>query len=325
MPDSYLVTGGAGFIGSHLTDRLLQDGKTVYVVDDLSTGSLDNLASVRHHPNLHLVVDSIMNWPMMNELTEKVDMVVHLAAAVGVRKILEEPVKTITTNVRGCEIALDCCHRFSKPLYIASTSEIYGKAGVDLDEETDRVMGSSTHRRWSYACTKALDEFLGLAHHYEHDLPVVIGRFFNTVGPRQTGQYGMVVPNFVRQALSGDPITVYGDGKQSRCFCHVSDSVEAVVGLLDRLPGDADGEIFNIGTETEITIYQLAVRIRDRLGSSSEIQRIPYEEAYGPGFEDMHQRQPNTAKIRDFLGWEPTRDLDRIIDDVAEAMRSQGD
>ena len=223
MADTILVTGGAGFIGSHLVERLLEQGKTVFVVDDLSTGSLDNLADVRHHTSLHLIVDSILNYPMMNDTLGQVDQVVHLAAAVGVRKIIEFPVETITTNVRGTEIVLDCCHKHGSRLYVASTSEIYGKGGDQLDEEHDRVMGSTTHRRWSYACTKALDEFLALAYAHEKGLPVILGRFFNTVGPRQTGDWGMVVPTFVNQALKGEPITVYGTGEQQRSFCHVDD------------------------------------------------------------------------------------------------------
>ena len=245
MANSILVTGGAGFIGSHLVDRLLEDGCDVFVVDDLSTGRLDNLAAVRSHPRLHIVIDSILNWPMMNEVVAKSDQVIHLAAAVGVRKILEVPVETITTNVRGTEIVLDCCHKHQTPLFLASTSEIYGKAGDRLHEEHDRVMGSTTQRRWAYACTKVLDEFLGLAYFNEKGLPIVIGRFFNTVGPRQTGQWGMVLPTFVSQALAGDPITVYGSGDQRRCFCHVDDTIVAMTGLMNR--PEAIGGVFNIG------------------------------------------------------------------------------
>lgn len=221
------MTGGAGFIGSHLVERLLEREKKVFVVDDLSTGTLDNLAHVRDHPSLHVIVDTILNWPMMNDTVGQVDYVVHLAAAVGVRKIIESPVETITTNVRGTEIVLDVCHQHMVPLYLASTSEIYGKAGDRLHEEHDRVLGSTSQRRWSYACTKALDEFLALAYHHEYGLPVTIGRFFNTVGPRQTGQWGMVVPTFVKQALQGEPITVYGSGEQQRSFCHVIDYYRA--------------------------------------------------------------------------------------------------
>ena len=314
MSDSILVTGGAGFIGSHLVERLLEAGNNVFVVDDLSTGSLDNLAEVRDHPSLHLIVDSILNWPMMKDMIGQVDRVVHLAAAVGVRKVIESPVETITTNVRGTEIVLDCCDKQEKPLYVASTSEIYGKGGDQLHEEHDRVMGSTAHRRWSYACTKALDEFLALAYHQEKGFTVILGRFFNTVGPRQSGEWGMVMPTFVRQALVGDPITVYGSGDQRRSFCHVDDSVRAVLGLLDA-PG-AVGEAFNIGNENEITIKELAERVKDRVASASEIVIVPYDEAYGEGFEDMERRQPNIGKIRGLLGWDPEKSIDQIIDDV---------
>ena len=314
-----LVTGGAGFIGSHLVEALLEDGNVVHVVDDLSTGSLDNLAAVRHHPDLHLVVDSVLNYANLDHITAQVDRVVHLAAAVGVKKIMREPVDTITTNVRGTEIVLDLCHRHGKPLFVASTSEIYGKAGDQLHEDHDRVMGSVRHRRWAYACTKVLDEFLALAYHQEKGLPVVIGRFFNTVGPRQSPDWGMVVPAFVGQALRGDPITVYGPGTQRRCFCHVADTVRAVRGLLAH--PDAVGEVFNIGTEQEISILGLAEKIRDRLGSSSEIVHIDYGDAYGDGFEDMERRQPDTRKVREAIGWSPERDLDRIIDETAAGMR----
>ena len=244
-----LVTGGAGFIGSHLVERLLERGDEVFVVDDLSTGSLKNLAAVRQHPRLHLAVDSVLNHPLMLETVGKVDQVVHLAAAVGVRKIIDEPVETITTNVRGSEIVLDCCHKKGVPLFVASTSEIYGKAGDALHEDHDRLLGSVAHRRWAYACTKTLDEFLALAYHSEKGLPVIIGRFFNTVGPRQSGQWGMVLPNFVRTALQGEPIPVYGDGLQRRCFCHVDDTVRAVLGLLGC--EEAWGRVFNIGHEEE--------------------------------------------------------------------------
>ena len=316
MADKVLVTGGAGFIGSHLVEALLDRGKTVYVIDDLSTGRLENLSAVKDHPRLHTTVENIMNWPVMFGLISVVDQVIHLAAAVGVRKILDEPVETITTNVRGTEIVLDCCHRTGKKLFVASTSEIYGKAGDKLDEEHDRILGSTTHRRWSYACTKTLDEFLALAYNYNKGLPVVIGRFFNTVGPRQTGQWGMVLPTFVGQALRGEPITAYGTGDQSRCFCHVSDSIRAVQGLMDE--ERADGQVFNIGHEEEISVRGLAERVKERTGSRSPIQTVPYEEAYESGFEDMLRRQPDTTKIKDLLDWAPTRGIDEIIDSVVD-------
>ena len=314
MADSILVTGGAGFIGSHIVEQLLADGKKVFIVDDLSTGRLDNLAAVREHPDLHLIVDSITNWPMMKDTVEQVDQVIHLAAAVGVKKIIEEPVETITTNVRGTEIVLDCCHSYGTPLYAASTSEIYGKAGVALHEEHDRIMGSTSHRRWAYACTKVLDEFLALAYHHSKGLPVVIGRFFNTVGPRQPGTWGMVLPTFVTQALKGEPITVYGTGEQMRSFCHVNDSIRAVLGLMDTEA--AIGEVYNIGNEHEITMMELAEKVKEKAGSKSEIVLVSYEEAYGEGFEDMERRQPDTTKIHDLLGWETEYGMDDIIDDV---------
>lgn len=323
MTERILVTGGAGFVGSHLVERLAADGHEVRIVDDLSTGRLDNLSAVREHPNVHVVVDTILNYTLMNDLCSQVDRVIHLAAAVGVKKIMEVPVETITTNVRGTEIVLDLCDQHALPLYVASTSEIYGKAGDQLHEDHDRVMGSVRHRRWAYACTKVLDEFLALAYHHERGLPVVVGRFFNTVGPRQTGEWGMVVPTFVGQALRDEPITVYGTGDQKRCFCHVHDSVDAVLRLV-RTP-EAVGEVFNIGAEEEISIRGLAEKIRDRLGSSSEIVTIDYEEAYGDGFEDMESRQPDTRKLQDLTGWKRTLDLDAIIDQTAEHLSTHAD
>ncbi len=314
-----LVTGGAGFIGSHLVERLLARGDEVFVVDDLSTGSLDNLAAVRKTPGLHLYVDTVLNHPMMLDTVGKVDQVVHLAAAVGVHKIMDEPVETITTNVRGSEIVLDCCHRRGVPLFVASTSEIYGKAGERLNEDHDRLLGSVRQRRWAYACTKTLDEFLALAYQEEKGLPVIIGRFFNTVGPRQSGAWGMVLPNLVRAALTGEPIPVFGDGDQRRSFCHVEDTVGAIVGLLDH--DEAWGGVYNIGSEAEITIRALAEKVRARAGSDAPIEHIPYQEAYGDGFEDMRRRQPDITRIRELIGWSPRRTLDEIIDETVEHHR----
>lgn len=317
-----LVTGGAGFIGSHLVERLIDRGDEVYVVDDLSTGSLANLARVRGHPDLHLAVDSILNYRLMEETVAKCDQVVHLAAVVGVKKVLDEPVNTITTNVRGSEILLEHCDRHRRPLFVASTSEIYGKAGEHLHEDHDRVMGSTANRRWAYACTKTMDEFLALAYHQERELPVIIGRMFNVVGPRQTGQWGMVVPTFVAAALAGEPIKVFGDGSQRRCFLHVDDMVEAVLRLLGS--EKAWGRVFNIGVEDEITILELARKVKERTGSDSEVEVIPYDEAYGSGFEDMERRQPDTTRLRTETGWAPTYSLDQIIDSTIAYQRETG-
>ncbi len=321
MPRTTLVTGGAGFIGSHLVESLLRQGEDVFVLDDLSTGRIDNLAAVRTHPRLHVIVDSIMNWPVMHDVAASVDRVIHLAAAVGVRKIMDEPVATITTNVRGTEIVLDICHRMNLPLFVASTSEIYGKAGVALHEDHDRIMGSTTLRRWAYACTKALDEFLALAYHQERELPVVIGRFFNTVGPRQRGRWGMVLPTFVGQALKGEPVTVYGTGQQRRSFIHVADAVRAVEGLMEK--EEALGQVFNIGREEELSILGLAERVIERTGSSSPIRLVQYAEAYGEGFEDMERRQPDTEKLGRLMDWSPERGVDEMIDQVAEDLRTR--
>ena len=314
MPEPVLVTGGAGFIGSHLVERLLGEERHVYVVDDLSTGGLDNLRAVSSHPRFHLIVDSVLNFPLLNEIIANVREVVHLAAVVGVKRVLEQPVTTITTNVRGTEIILDLCNRHRTKVFVASTSEIYGKGGEHLDEDHDRVMGSVCNWRWAYACTKEMDEFLAIAYHAEHGLPVIIGRLFNIVGPRQTGEYGMVLPTFVRQALAGEELTVYGDGEQRRCFCHVEDTVDAIVRLMACEP--AVGDIFNIGVEEEITIRALAEKVIERTGSRSRVQLIPYGDAYGSGFEDMDRRQPDAAKIERTVGWRPARTLDAIIDET---------
>ena len=319
VPEPVLVTGGAGFIGSHLVERFLEEDRHVYVVDDLSTGRLDNLSAVRSHPKLHVIVDSVLNYPMLGDVIARVREVVHLAAVVGVKRVLEHPVTTITTNVRGTEIILDLCNRHRTKVFVASTSEIYGKGGENLDEDHDRVMGSVRNWRWAYACTKKIDEFLGVAYHAEHGLPVIIGRFFNIVGPRQTGEYGMVLPTFVRQALAGEELTVYGDGEQRRCFCHVEDTVDAITGLMKS--DAAVGDIFNIGVEQEITIRGLAEKVIERSGSKSRLRLIPYETAYGRGFEDMDRRQPNISKITRVTGWRPGRSLDDIIEGAIAFQR----
>ena len=322
MPDPVLVTGGAGFIGSHLVERLLEEGRHVYVLDDLSTGRMENLLAVQSHPRLHVIVDSVLNYPMIDDVIARVREVVHLAAVVGVKRVLEQPVATITTNVRGTEIMLELCNRHRTKLFIASTSEIYGKGGEQLDEDHDRVMGSVRNWRWAYACTKVMDEFLAIAYSAEHGLPVIIGRLFNIVGPRQTGEYGMVLPTLVGQALAGEDLTVYGDGEQRRCFCHVEDTVDAIVGLMACDP--AVGDIFNIGVEEEITIRALAEKVIERTESRSQVRLIPYEDAYGVGFEDMGRRQPDIAKIQRVAGWRPSHSLDEIIDEIIAYHRGAG-
>ncbi len=316
-----LITGGAGFIGSHLTERLLGMGHKVFVIDNLWTGKLSNLESVQEDKNFHLVVDTILNESVMNELIFKADEIYHLAAAVGVRNIMDHPVETLEINVKGTEVVLRLANRFKKKVFIASTSEIYGKhVEHTLAEDDNRVMGTVKKRRWAYACSKTLDEFLALAYHDEKKLPVVIGRLFNTVGPRQTGQYGMVLPNFVQSALLGKPITVHGDGTQSRSFTHVDDVLDAMIGLMNE--PKAIGDVFNIGTDNEVTIKELAEKVKEMTGSSSEIEYIPYEKAYGPGFEDMERRCPNIDKIRNLIGFEPKHDLESIIQSVIDYFKS---
>ncbi len=316
-----LITGGAGFIGSHLAEALLNRGDEVFIIDNLWTGKLSNIKEIQEHERLHLVVDTILNESVMNELVFKVDQIYHLAAAVGVRNIMDHPVETLETNVKGTEVVLRLANKFKKKIFIASTSEIYGKhLDHSLSEDDNRVMGTVKKRRWAYACSKALDEFLALAYFDEKKLPVVIGRLFNTVGPRQTGQYGMVLPNFVQSALLGKPITVYGDGTQSRSFTHVSDAVNAMIKLMEE--PKAEGDVFNIGNDKEVTINELAERVKEMTGSSSEIEHIPYEKAYGPGFEDMERRCPNIDKIRNLIGFEPTYDLEAIIKSVIDYFKS---
>ncbi len=317
----YLITGGAGFIGSHLSDELLQRGHHVHVLDDLTTGSIDNLAHLRGKDRFAYTIDSAENAQVVAELVDAADVVFHLAAAVGVRLIVESPVRTIETNIRTTEVVLTQAGKKKRPVFIASTSEVYGK-GTDLPyrEDGDLTLGSTLKGRWSYACSKALDEFLAIAHWKERQLPTVIGRLFNTVGPRQTGRYGMVIPNFVAQALAGRPITVYGDGKQQRCFCHVSDVVRGMADLMER--DDVYGEVFNIGSEDEVAIIELANRVREVTASSSEIELVPYDEAYEAGFEDMLRRIPDTTRIRERIGWEATISLDQILADVIEEHRA---
>ena len=316
----YLITGGAGFIGSHLADELLRQGHRVHVLDDLSTGSMANIRHLKDHASFSYTIESCASTPVVAELVDESDVVYHLAAAVGVELIVQSPVRTIETNVRCTEVVLAQANKKNRPVFIASTSEVFGKStDIPFRETGDLVLGSTDKGRWSYACSKAIDEFLALAYWKERKLPTVVGRLFNTVGPRQTGQYGMVVPNFVRQALAEQPITVYGDGTQRRCFCHVADVVRALIGLMST--EDAYGEVYNVGSQEETTIGELAERVRERTGSGSEIIRVPYEEAYEQGFEDMHRRVPDIAKIGSLLQWIPTRRLDEILDDVIEHQR----
>jgi len=315
-----LITGGAGFIGSHLAEALLADGHEVFVLDDLSTGCIDNIAHLKGHSRFHYTIDSVFNESLVAELVDRAGVVFHLAAAVGVKLIVQEPVHTIETNVHGTEVILRHASKKKKLVFIASTSEVYGKStDVPFRETADLVLGATTRHRWAYACSKALDEFLALAHWKERQLPVVIVRFFNTVGPRQTGQYGMVVPTFVRQALAGEPITVFGDGTQSRSFTYVGDVVGALLKLM--VEPRAIGEVFNIGNIEEVTIQQLAERVRDITGSSSPIVTIPYEEAYEAGFEDMPRRVPELSKIHALIGYEPAVGLDEIIRRVVDSQR----
>ncbi len=319
-----LITGGAGFIGSHLADALLSEGHEVYVLDDLSTGSLGNVRHLQDERRFHLIVDSVLHQAIVNELVHKCDVVYHLAAAVGVQLIVDRPVHTITTNVRGSEIVLDVCARFGKRVLLASTSEIYGdrRERVPLREGDQRVYGPTTAARWAYAASKEIDEFLALAQHREAGLDVVIARLFNTVGPRQTGRYGMVIPRFVASALAGEPIRVYGTGEQTRSFCDVADCVRALGGLM--AAGEISGEIFNVGNDRSISIEELARLVRERSGSSSEIVHVAYADAYGPGFEDMLHRRPAIDRIAEAIGWRPRitleETLDRVIAEQAAAF-----
>jgi len=317
-----LITGGAGFVGSHLAEALLDRGDEVFVIDNLSTGSIHNIAHLKDHPRFHYTIDSITNEPLLAELIDRADTIVHLAAAVGVKLIVEAPVHTIETNVHGTEVVLKHANKKKKLVLIASTSEVYGKSGeVPFREDADLVLGPTAKHRWAYACSKMIDEFLALAYWKERKLPVIIVRLFNTVGPRQTGQYGMVIPNFVRQALAGEPITVFGDGTQSRSFTYVGDVVRAMVALVDE--PRAVGQVFNIGNGTEITIADLANKVKQLTESSSAIVRVPYDEAYEAGFEDMPRRVPDISKMRALVGYQPTVELDEILTRVIEYFRQQ--
>jgi UDP-glucose 4-epimerase len=319
-----LITGGAGFIGSHLSELLLDQGHEVWVLDDLSTGSLDNIEHLRDRDDFHLVVDSVLHWSAVNELTYKCDVVYHLAAAVGVRLIVEQPVQTLVTNLRGTEIVLEHCHRFGKRVLVASTSEVYGDHREErpLVEGDRRIYGPTTQKRWAYADSKAMDEFLALAHHVEHGLDCVIVRLFNTVGPRQSGQYGMVIPTFVQRALANEPIEIHGDGNQTRCFCHVADTIRALAALMEE---GRSGEIYNVGSEERISINGLAQRVKELTESGSRIEYVSYDDVYGIGIEDMLHRIPSTAKIRATTGWAPGRTLDDILGDVLDYERGRSE
>jgi UDP-glucose 4-epimerase len=315
-----LITGGAGFVGSHLSEALLQRGDEVFVLDNLSTGSIDNIAHLKADPRFHYTIDSVTNEPLLAEMIDTCDVVVHLVAAVGVKLIVEAPVHTIETNVHGTEVVLKHANKKKKLVLIASTSEVYGKsAEVPFREDADLVLGPSEKHRWAYACSKLIDEFLALAYWKERKLPVIIVRLFNTVGPRQTGRYGMVIPNFVRQALAGQPITVFGDGTQSRSFTFVGDVVRAMVALINE-PA-AVGHVFNIGHGAEISINALAEKVKSLTSSPAEVVHIPYDQAYESGFEDMPRRVPDTSKLQALIGFRPTVELDEILTRVIESYR----
>ena len=316
-----LITGGSGFIGSHLAEYLLDQGDRVFVIDDLSTGNIENILPLKTNPNFHYTIDTIMNVPATAELVDRCDVIFHLAAAVGVRLIVESPVRTIETNIRGTEIILELAEKKKKKVMITSTSEVYGKAKkFPFSEEDDLVLGPTHKGRWSYACSKAIDEFLSLAYWHEKGLPVIVARLFNTVGPRQSGRYGMVLPTFVKQALLGEHITVFGDGSQSRCFTHVTDVTGALYNLSQTEEGI--GKVFNIGSDTEITISELAKKVKVMTASQSEIQLVPYEEAYQEGFEDMPRRVPDISRIQQLIDYRPTYSIDEIIQSVIDYQSS---
>jgi len=317
-----LITGGAGFIGSHLAEALLAEGNEVLVLDDLSTGSIENVRAIRSHPRFRITVDTIFNAPLTAEMIDEADLVVHLAAAVGVFQIIESPVRTIETNIRGTEIVLSNAAKKRKPVLIASTSEVYGKSSrIPFSEDDDCVLGPSSRARWAYAASKLVDEFLALSYFKERKLPTIVVRLFNTVGPRQTGRYGMVLPRFVRQALDGGPLTVFGDGRQSRCFADVSDVVRALLLLLKE--PRAYGQVFNLGSDREITIGDLARLVRDRANPAAPIEHVPYERAYEAGFEDMPRRVPDLRKISALIGFRPAVPLEETIDRVIRHERSR--
>ncbi len=318
----WLITGGAGFVGSHLADELIRRGHSVHILDDLSTGAIENIRHLRDDSRFSYTIDSASSPGLVAELVDEADVVYHLAAAVGVELIIDSPVRTIETNVHCTEIVLSAANKKKKPVFIASTSEVYGKStALPFNEEGDLLLGPTHTGRWAYACSKAIDEYLGLAYWKERGLPVVVGRLFNTVGPRQTGRYGMVVPSFVKSALAGQPISVYGDGSQQRCFCHVGDVVRALADLMQA--EEAHGQVYNIGATEEVSIMELAERVRQLAQSESEIVTVPYDEAYEEGFEDMPRRIPDTSKVNALLGWKPTRDLDQILTDVVESHRAE--
>jgi UDP-glucose 4-epimerase len=320
VPTTYLVTGGAGFIGSHLVDALLARNDRVIALDNLATGRLRNLDSASNHPNFRFVHGSVLDALVVDELVREADCIVHLAAAVGVKLIIEQPLRSFITNIRGTEIVLDAAHRYRRKILLASTSEVYGKNNSDaLDESADRLMGSTSIARWAYSTAKTVDEVLGFAYHKERGLDVVIARFFNTVGPRQTAAYGMVIPTLVDQAVVGAPLTVHGSGRQTRCFCHVLDTVQAVLALL----GDerASGDVFNVGSSDEIAIDELARRIVATADSASVVRLVPYAEVYERDFEDMLRRVPDTGKLRALTGWRPTKTLTDILEESIQEAR----
>ncbi len=322
MVERILITGGAGFIGSHLAEQLLDSGKEVAILDNLSTGRFENIAHLVGRPGFSFAIASITDTPVLDRLASESQAIVHLAAAVGVKLVVEQPVQTIETNIMGAEAVLKAAARYRAKVLIASTSEVYGKGvRVPFREDDDVVLGPTSRNRWAYAASKMVDEFLGLAYFQKYDLPVVIARLFNTVGPRQTGRYGMVIPRFVGQALHNEPITVYGDGSQSRCFCDVSDTVRALEALLEQK--EAVGKVFNVGSTEEISILELARRVKSRLNSDSPIQFIPYDQAYAPGFEDMQRRVPDITRIHALLGWRPRLNLDDILQRVADWQHSR--